>query len=673
MKKLHLKHRQNNVRKVATTVSAAALMLGVSHAATVAMHFQDNYCGGAAYSGYPVTITAFGVAPSGWQNLLGMPTGYGCSPALGFPYTYSLNETIDTTTSSNGLNPLPNGSLSVTWTANTANYTPFYGYAGNPPTYTGGRPLQNPTTGEQQVYATFLRDGVNFGPPGGADNAAHPGGYVVDITGLKSVFTNTPFVVELMASSDSMQDLTNAFVIDMVGLTTNSVTYPSTPPVSDAGNAPWVRGNGGGLSTGSATINTDHIKIISNTPQHGGTGGPPTGYDHAGTIAGFIITDKPVVSMSPQSVAGNPGDSVALSMYAVGVQPLGYQWRRNGHAIAGATTTAYNIASLGLSNEGNYDVVVTNAYGSATSAVSVVTGGNITMTPISGIVVDSQPANAERNGIDHGATWLASSSDGSKNRSGVMQFVATNNTGITVPGSTNFDSSMGTLSFWMRSAGTDMNANGSVGAAVFGRPGSTLAADLMIAQQDGGFLLFNAPGTATIINSAANVSDNHWHFIVVTYDQSVNGGAALYIDGALDTTNSNVTTWSSSVGQEYEFGFTTGQTLRAYNGLLDDLRVYNRQLTAAEVTSVFNTGALIDTAALQMELNFDTAPVSGYSLTWNAANSVLQSNPSISGAFSDVPGAISPYNIVPKAGQKFYQFRYPSVAPQARISNPFLM
>jgi hypothetical protein len=220
MKKNRFNHKRNNVRKVASTVSAAALMLGVSHAATVAMHFQDTYCYDARYTGYPVTLTAFGVAPSSWQNLLQMQTGYGCGPFVA-PYTYSLNEVISTSTTTNGLNPLPSGSLTVNWTANTANFCPFYGYAGNPPNYTGGGPLMNPKTGEQQVYATFLRDGVNFGPPGGADNTAHPGGYVVDITGLKSVFTNSPFVVELVASSDSMQDLQKAFVLDMVGLTTH--------------------------------------------------------------------------------------------------------------------------------------------------------------------------------------------------------------------------------------------------------------------------------------------------------------------------------------------------------------------------------------------------------------------------------------------------------------------
>jgi hypothetical protein len=224
MKKLRCPSPALLNKKIACTVSAAALMLGVSSAATVGLHFQDSYCDSPAYSGFVVTLPAFGIATNGWETLLQMDTGYSCTPDT---LTYSLNEVIDATTSTNGLNPLPNGSLNVTWTAPTANFTPFAGYAESPPNYyepggtTGANNVRtNALSGEEQVYAAFLRDGVNFGPPGGADNDQP--GYSVDITGLKSLFSNS-FVVELVASSDSMDTLTNALVIDVTNLLTNLV------------------------------------------------------------------------------------------------------------------------------------------------------------------------------------------------------------------------------------------------------------------------------------------------------------------------------------------------------------------------------------------------------------------------------------------------------------------
>src|SRR5579859_4387843 len=243
--------RTFHVKKTACTVSAAALMLGVSHAATVAMHFQTSYCSYTNYTGFIVTAPAFGVAPGGWQNLMPMSTGYlGCALTAA-PYGYTLNETINTTTSLDGLNPLPNGSLNVTWSAATANFSDFGGYvdAGQNPAYniftvndvyTNKLPIL--FGGNDQVYCSFLRDGVNFGPPGGGNNTGGFGGYKIDITGLHSVFTNSPFVVELIAASDSMELLTNALVIDVTHLATNSVTYPNTAPVANVGDTTWIRG-----------------------------------------------------------------------------------------------------------------------------------------------------------------------------------------------------------------------------------------------------------------------------------------------------------------------------------------------------------------------------------------------------------------------------------------------
>src|ERR1700676_4467458 len=101
MKRLRSNSRNLRAKKVACTVSAAALMLGVSQAASIGLHFQENYCGSAAYSGFPVTLSAFGIAPSGWENLTAMDTGY--SSCVG-PLGYTLNQVISTNTSTGGLN-----------------------------------------------------------------------------------------------------------------------------------------------------------------------------------------------------------------------------------------------------------------------------------------------------------------------------------------------------------------------------------------------------------------------------------------------------------------------------------------------------------------------------------------------------------------------------------------
>ncbi len=662
MKKLRCSSSVSLNKKIACTVSAAALMLGVSSAATVGLHFQENYCGAPAYSGYPVTLTAFGIETNGWENLLEMDDGYGSCGLTAPPYGYTFTELIDTTTSTNGLNPLPSGSLGVTWWGPTANFDPFYGYAGSPPHYSGGGPLSNPTTGEQQIYATFMRDGINFGPPGGNNNDQP--GYYVDVTGLKSLFPSG-FVVELMASSDSMETLTNALVIDVTDSITNTVSYPSTPPVSNAGDAPWVRGTGGGLSTGSAALNTDHAYITSVQPAH--VAGE---YNHAGTISGFILTDQPVVTMSPQTIPiAGPGDTITLSAYAIGLPPLSFQWSKGGTAIPGATNLSLVISNVNLSSAGDYSLSAANTFGTAQSKISTLKVDTITQTSASDLVYDSNPANAQNNGVDMGATFEASDSDGTITRNGVMSFVGAETNGITVADKPSLDASTGTVTFWMRAA---INNNAGNGASIFCRSTGTAGSDFVIYQGDGapGNLDVQGPTGSFSFISSGVVGDDRWHFVALAFDQSASGGAALYLDGKQDTTNANGASWSWTSGQPLEIGYSSDSTWTAFNGLLNDVRYYSTNLTASQISTIFTSGGVTDATDLQMEYSFTGAPASGYVLTWLETSAVLQTAPSLSGPWTDVKGAASPYTIVPTETQQFFRYRYVS---QTILSNPYLM
>ena len=657
----------HRVRKAACTVSAAALMLGVSQAATVGFNFQVNYCAAPSYVGAIVTATAFGIGTNGWESLTPMDTGYGCTPGY-----YNLNQVIDKTSSGGGLNPLPNGSLAVSWSAYTANASGFGGYDRPGPHYTFGGPGHKP--GNEEVYWGFLRDGVNFGPGSSGGDNTQPG-YSIDITGLKSLFTNTPFAVQLIASTDSMQDLTNAFIIDATGNTTQSVVYPSTPPVSDAGGSSWVRGIGGGLSTASGSFETDHLKIIGNRAQHGGD--KTTGFDNASTISGFIITDKPVISMSPQPVLVCGGDTVTWSGYAVGVPPLAYQWRKNGVPISGATNSAYSLTNVATADAGTYDLRVTNLYGAAFS--SSVTVDEILTPRIANLVGDFNPNGPQHNGLNMGALWLATSTDGGGvTRTGVMSFSTNAPSQITVVGETNFNSSAVTIMFWMRSSGlADPSGNP---ATLFDRLSGTGDATgsgygiAVVQNPDGSVMLQIGSGTSalsTISTTAKTLSNNRWHQVAVVCDQSGSSPTAIYIDGQLDAPGTPLSGWSWAVGQELELGLSHDtNSWQAYTGIMDDVRFYNRVLTSSEIASAYS-GALVDTSALLMQLNFTTAPGLGINLTWQCPDAILQSADSVNGPYADVPGAVSPYSVGVQTAAKYYRYR--GHTPVVIVANPYLM
>jgi Concanavalin A-like lectin/glucanases superfamily/Immunoglobulin domain len=656
MKRLRSIPPTRAARKVACTVSAASLMLGVSQAATVGFHFQTDYCSSntntlAAYSGAVVTATAFGIGPAGWENLLQMDTGYNTCVGTNF----TLNEIINTNSSAIGLNPLPSGSLNLTWSAIAANVSGFGGYSRSGPHYTFGGPGYQP--GNEQVYWGFLRDGVNWGPGESGGDNDQPG-YSIDITGLKSVFTNGPFAVQLMASSDSMQFLTNAFIIDAAANSTQSVVYPSTPPVSNVGDTPWIRGIGGGLSTASGAVNTDHLIIAGNRAAHT----PSPGLNWASTITGFILTDKPVVSMPPNSVQVFPGDTVALSAYAVGVPPMAYQWRKNGQPIAGATTLAYT--NLHTSASDSYDLVVTNLYGAATSAVAVVSVDFIKVTPGSNFVVDSSPNAPPHDGTAIDTTWLASSTDSMMvARSGVVQFSNTTNSQIVVSGQTNFDTTAGTVMFWIRTP--SLPAASTNPAVLFNRGSSD---GLAILQNTDGTVQVETISAPTLALVGPNLSDNLWHHVAVTYDQNA-GTMSLYVDGT-NALTSSMTPWNWVPGTPIEFGLASTQPGPTYGGLLDDVRIYQTALSAADITSAYHN-TLPSPSSLLLEFNFDTAPSNGITLRWLCPDAILQSADSVAGPYSDLPGAVSPYAAAASKTMKFYRYR--GHTPESWITNPYLM
>lgn len=645
-------------------------MLGVSHAAVVGLNFQAGWddAGAAGYTGFPVTATAFGIAPSSWENLTPMDTGYG--PSSG-PFT--LSESIDTTTAAGGLHPLPNGSLSVTWHANAANTSAFG--LNDPTSYGPNNDPNQPHRGEQEVYYGFLRDDVFY--------YTSPTPVIpcsVTITGLKSVFTNSQYVVRTAASTDSGKIFTNAIVTSLTATSRLAYTALFTnyydPSVFAPNNPSRVAGVMGGISSQSIALNDDSI-TITGAPAYDGPdgrqytgGGPDAGPGIASPLSGVMITDHPIIVYSPKTPASLcAGDGVTLSVDAFGVPPLSYQWRKNHTPISGATSSTYTVASVGSSTAGYYDVVVTNAYGSATSDAAAVAGGNLLVTGQTNIVRDTKPGGSEQNAVNNGATWIASSSDGTMTRAGVLQFSATPGEQVALPGAANFQSPSGSILFWMRSAGTITNTpEVSPGAMIFtgGDGNDTDQNGLSIVQDDSGLLV---AGTLTlthgssyqsivpaVLESSRNVSDNKWHLIALTYDETINGGLGLYVDGALDSTNATITPWTWPVGgaQQIALGLSHKSNWRAYNGQLDDFRIYNRILTDAEIAQIYANNAVVDGKALQVQLNFDAAPGAGYSLQWTCGT-ILQSSTSVNGPYSTIDSATSPWNITSSQLQQFYR------------------
>lgn len=105
-----------------------------------------------------------------------------------------------------------------------------------------------------------------------------------------------------------------------------------------------------------------------------------------------VVRPAPVVTGQPVSLVVCEGSDVSFDVTATGEAPLSFQWRHNGAVIFGATTALLNLSGVTAVNAGHYDVVVTNACGSAVSSVASLTlefAPSITQQPVGGTVCEA--------------------------------------------------------------------------------------------------------------------------------------------------------------------------------------------------------------------------------------------------------------------------------------------
>lgn len=84
----------------------------------------------------------------------------------------------------------------------------------------------------------------------------------------------------------------------------------------------------------------------------------------------------PAITVQPQSQTVPAGQPVSFSVTVSGSATPSYQWLFNSNSIPGATNTTLIFNSVGTTNVGSYQVVITNSWGATTSLVSVLRIGS---------------------------------------------------------------------------------------------------------------------------------------------------------------------------------------------------------------------------------------------------------------------------------------------------------
>ena len=341
-------------------------------------------------------------------------------------------------------------------------------------------------------------------------------------------------------------------------------------------------------------------------------------------------TVPPSLTAQPQSETVNTGNTATFSVTAIGTMPLSYQWRFNATNIPGATSSTYARPAVQSGDAGSYSVFVTNAAGSVTSA-----DASLTVTSSVGGLADSslklhldfdegfssgQVVDTSGNGND---AWQFNPTNRIAPTPGVLGGTAAQ---FSLPGAylavTNLAGfaylTNGTISVWAKFApNTDLATRLLDNGYTPGYAGNPSMASNSWAlcrnyTANLSFLVFASGSTGQPLvswpddvvrsgGSNPDLSTTDFHLYSVTID-CPNSRAIAYYDGEPWMTNSINLPWIrvyGCAGQRWlsigaassdgtpQWGDDAYPGYGFFAGSLDDLRIYNRTLSAEEVHDLY--------------------------------------------------------------------------------------
>jgi Concanavalin A-like lectin/glucanases superfamily/Bacterial Ig-like domain (group 2)/Immunoglobulin I-set domain len=365
----------------------------------------------------------------------------------------------------------------------------------------------------------------------------------------------------------------------------------------------------------------------------------------SGTLAPSFVSN-PFPGGSFKSVVGLPQKITAS---VSGQMPLTTQWLKNGVPIPGATGTVLTLLSLHFSDAASYTLQISNAIGTATSPATVLS-------------VVSNPFLVHRWSFTTDGTDSISGSNatlvGSASYSGgqlVLPGGGSHVSYATVNIAPTFAASASlTFEGWY----TDSVPANWAKVWMFGASTANYIDFTPQRGANGGIpsISFNPFGTE--VNTAGQALEppvltaGTVYHAVAAYD-SVGNKISLYLNGVLVATNnmlgSDLTHINASSGLFGESLFGDPDL----TGSLDEMRVWRGVLSPAQVaaTDVAGTSSVPD---FNVSLGTSLSGSGTLTLTWSSGMLLEATN--VTGPWTPVPGATSPYSVSTSGGRMmFYQ------------------
>lgn len=325
-------------------------------------------------------------------------------------------------------------------------------------------------------------------------------------------------------------------------------------------------------------------------------------------IATPVPQFAPVVNVDPKGATNLlEGDSITMSAAAYGTRPLAYQWIKDGTNYPGATTDTLSLANLTTNDNGVYQLAVTNSVGSNVSAIAQIkvnvlggvnlTNGMVAYWPLDAIAGVKTPDlvsaydltvnNMTGANVVAGKWGNALSFD--KTLSQYARRIHTAGDALPAYSRSNF-----TVSFWAKAPIATGGGWAFAESSTLGN-NPAFAMGLFNNSNQGldGFVRSDAGQPAGDHRiSATPVWDDTWHNIVwVQHDAGGVPKASLYIDGVLDTANNLNPVYPVTPNNTALGSFARATPGQFYSGLIDEVVIWERPLSAAEI-NVLQTGPI---------------------------------------------------------------------------------
>lgn len=291
----------------------------------------------------------------------------------------------------------------------------------------------------------------------------------------------------------------------------------------------------------------------------------------------------PIITNDIDSVTTVVGSNATFSVGLLGNAPFTFRWYFNGANIAtGTTLTNYTVTNVDLPNAGYYYVTISNSLGTTTSStayLSVITpatnglgaivapSGIVDFWPFQGNFNDAYGANTL---TPHGnLTYVAGKTGLGLRFDGTASYLTSSASSLAVPW---------TLSLWV-----NRRNNSSVSTGLFSDGVNAIKLEQYNATHQVGLTQFgivdNNFGYTTPVGTWA-----HLTFV------GTSTGTSLYVNGALFSTLTNsIPLPRKYVGADYVN--STGNLLDFVPASLDEIIVFNRALSATEISNLYNAGA----------------------------------------------------------------------------------